>query len=99
MGALLEPFVWLLAVLVNVYFMIVLAEVVLHWLIHFKVVDAKNKYVQAAVEFLTKVTAPVYKKIKEKVPAFSGFDFSPFILMLALLLLGRILGRLGMMLL
>ncbi len=98
MGALLEPFVWMLGIIVDIYFPVVLAEVAVHWLIHFKILDVKSVYVAKAVEILTKVTQPVYKKISEKVPAFSGVDFSPFILLMALLFLSRFIYRLDVML-
>lgn len=98
MAALLEPFVWMLGIVVNIYFTLVLAEVALHWLVHFKIVDAKNIYVAKISELLSKITQPVYKKIAEKVPAVSGFDFSPFILLLILMFLGRFIYRLDLML-
>ena len=98
MGALLEPFVWMLGIIVDIYFTVVLAEVAVHWLIHFKILDVNSVYVAKAVEILTKVTQPVYKKISEKVPAFSGVDFSPFILLMALLFLSRFIYRLDVML-
>ncbi len=98
MAALLEPFVWMLGVIINIYFTLVLVEVVLHWLVHFKIVDLNNVYLAKASDFLTKITQPVYAKIREKVPAVSGFDFSPFILLLVLLFLGRLMYRFDIML-
>lgn len=98
MAALLEPFVWMLGVIVNIYFTLVLAEVALHWLVHFKIADIKNVYIAKICDLLGKITQPVYKKIAEKVPAVSGFDFSPFILLLILLFLGRFIYRLDVML-
>lgn len=98
MAALFEPFVWMLGIVVNIYFTVVLAEVVLHWLVRFGIVDVKNVYVAKISELLAKATGPVYKKISEKVPAVSGFDFSPFILLLVLLFLGRFIYRLDLML-
>ena len=74
MAALFEPFVWMLGIVVNIYFTVVLAEVVLHWLVRFGIVDVKNVYVAKISELLAKATGPVYKKISEKVPAVSGFD-------------------------
>ena len=91
MAALFEPFVWMLGIVVNIYFTVVLAEVVLHWLVRFGIVAKIS-------ELLAKATGPVYKKISEKVPAVSGFDFSPFILLLVLLFLGRFIYRLDLML-
>ena len=93
MAALFEPFVWMLGIVVNIYF-----TVVLHWLVRFGIVDVKNVYVAKISELLAKATGPVYKKISEKVPAVSGFDFSPFILLLVLLFLGRFIYRLDLML-
>lgn len=93
MGTILEPFVWLLGLLINLYTMVVVAEIVLHWLIHFKVVSTDNKYVAKAVELLTKLTQKAYGKISEKVPPFSGFDFSPFVLLLILMFVGRVVYR------
>ncbi len=98
MAALFEPFVWMLGILADICFAVVLAEVVLHWLLHFKIVDAKNAYVEKATQLLTKATRPFYKKISEKVPPVSGVDFSPFILLLVLLFISRFLYRLDMML-
>lgn len=98
MAALFEPFVWMLGVIVNIYFTVVLAEVVLHWLVRFGIVDSKNVYVAKISELLARATQPAYKKIAEKVPAVSGFDFSPFILLLVLLFLGRFIYRLDIML-
>ena len=99
MGALLEPFVWILLAVTKIYFTLVLVEVVMHWLIHFKTLDAKNVYVVKIVDFLTKITQPVYKKISEKVPAVSGVDISPFILLLVLMVLVRFLYHLDLMML
>ncbi len=99
MGAILEPFVWMLGIVVNIYSIIVFADVALHWLTRFKIVDAQKPNVAKITEILTRLTAPVYKKIAEKVPPFSGIDFSPLILLLLLLFIGRILYRFDIMLL
>lgn len=95
MGAIFEPFFYIIGLLVDIYFKIVVVEVVLHWLIHFKVLEPTNKYAKKTMEVLEKLTQPVYKKISEKVPPFSGFDFSPFILLLALLFVSRLIYRLS----
>ena len=95
MGAIIEPFLYIIGLVVSLYFKIVVVEVVLHWLMHFKILEPTNKYASKTVEILEKVTQPVYKKIAEKVPPFSGFDFSPFILLLGLLFVSRLIYRLS----
>ena len=77
MGALLEPFFYIIGFVVDIYFKVVVVEIVLHWLIYFKILEANNKYAQKTMEILEKATQPVYKKIGEKIPPVSGFaDFA-----------------------
>lgn len=95
MGALFEPFLYIIGLLLNIYFKIVVVEVVLHWLIHFKILDVSNKYAKKTMEILENITQPVYEKIRQKLPAVSGFDFSPFVLLLVLLFLERLVYRLS----
>ena len=94
MGAIFEPFLFILGLLVDIYFKIVVVQVVLFWLIHFKILEVSNKYAKKTMELLDAATAPVYKKISEKIPPVAGFDFSPFILLLVLLFIGRLIYRL-----
>ena len=91
MGALLEPFFYIINLVVSLYFKVVVVEIVLHWLIYFKILEANNKYAQKTMEILEKATKPVYKKIREKVPPFADFDASPFILLLALFFVARLI--------
>ena len=98
MGALFEPFLYILGLIVDLYFKAVVVEIVLHWLIHFKILEVSNKYSKKFMEVLEAITHPVYKKISEKIPPVSGFDLSPFILMLAVLFLERMIYRIGEML-
>ena len=91
MGVILEPFFFVLALVVDIYFKVVVIEIVLHWLMHFNILKAENKYAKKLVELLQAVTEPLYAKIRNKVPPLAGFDLSPFILLLALLFLNRLL--------
>lgn len=95
MSVILEPFVYVLAFLVDIYFKVVVVEVVLHWLIHFHILEADNKYAKKTMEILEQLTKPVYDKISAKIPKLAGIDISPFVLLLALMLIGRILHNLG----
>ena len=90
MGMLLIPFLDVVALVVDIYFKVVVVEVVLYWLLHFKLITINNKYASKFVEILKKLTEPVYKKIRSKVPPFADFDASPFILLLALFFVARL---------
>lgn len=91
MGMLLVPFFDTLALVVDIYFKIVVVEIVLYWLLHFKIISVNNKYAQKFMEILKMLTLPVYKKIREKVPPFADFDAAPFILLLALFFVARLI--------
>ena len=84
MGMLLIPFLDVSALLVEIYIKIVVVEVVIFYLLHFKVIKTNNKYAVKFVELLKKVTEPVYKAIRSKIPPFADFDVSPFVLLLGL---------------
>ena len=90
-----DPIFEILGIIVDIYFKIIVVQVVLFWLIHFKVLEPSNKYAQKTVELLDKATVPVYEKIKSKIPTvFSGIDFSPFILLLGVYFVGRVINSL-----
>ncbi len=91
MGMLLVPFFDTLALIVDIYFKIVVVEIVLFWLLHFKIITITNKYAQKFMDILKKVTEPVYKKVREKIPPFADFDASPFIVLLVLFFIARLI--------
>ena len=90
MSVILDPLFYVLTCLMNIYFIVVVFQVALHWLIHFNILAADNKYSQKLVEVLNALTEPVYAKIRSKIPPLAGFDVSPFILLIFLLFLNRV---------
>lgn len=91
MGMLLIPFFDTLALIIDLYFKVVVVEVILFWLIHFKILTITNAYAQKFMDILKMLTEPVYKKIRAKIPPFADFDISPFILLLALFFVARLI--------
>lgn len=90
-----DPILEILALIVDIYFKIVVVQVALHWLVHFKILEPSNKYAQKTIELLNKATVPVYEKIKAKIPTtYSGIDFTPFIVLLALFFIIRVINSL-----
>ena len=97
MSLLLLPLFKTIALVLDIYVKIVIIEIVIHWLMHFKILTVKNKYAEKFVEILKKLTEPVYSKIRAKIPPFADFDASPFILLLALYFIGQVLNVLSEM--
>ena len=88
----LDPIFMLLGLIVDIYFKIVVVQVVLYWLIHFKVLEPSNKYAQKTVELLDKATTPVDNLIKSKIKTvYSDIDFAPFILLIAIYFVSRVI--------
>ena len=95
MGVLLLPVFKTIALVLDIYVKIVIVEIIVHWLIHFKILTVKNKYAEKFVEILKKLTEPVYSRIRSKIPPFADFDASPFILLLILYFIGQLLNALA----
>lgn len=91
MGVLLLPLFKTLALVLDLYFKVVVVEIAIHWLIHFKILTVSNKYAEKFVDILKKLTEPVYSRIRSKIPPFADFDASPFILLLVLYFIGQLL--------
>ena len=94
-----DPFLEVLGFIVDIYFKIVVVQVVLYWLIHFKVLEPSNKYAQKTVDLLDAVTIPVYNKIKSKIPTVvAEIDFAPFGVLLILYFISRVIYSLRLLL-
>lgn len=96
MGSVLVlPLVKTLALVLDIYFKVVVVEIAIYWLIHFKIISVNNKYAEKFVEILKKLTEPVYAKIRAKIKPFADFDASPFILLLVLYFIGQLLNAIA----
>ena len=70
----------LLLQLLNLYFYLVLAMVILSWLVNFNIVNTRNRLVYLIEDFLRKITEPVLRPIRQVLPSIGGVDISPVIL-------------------
>lgn len=86
----------LLLLVLQIYFWIIIAGVVISWLIAFNVINTQNPQAQNLLRLLEKLTEPVYKPIRKYVPAIGGIDITPIIVIFAIYVLERIVIRLFM---
>lgn len=76
----------LIIMVLNLYMFIVVAAVVLHWLMYFRVVNTGNQFIQMLSHFLYSATEPVYRRIRRFVPTIIGqVDISPIIVFLLIM--------------
>jgi YggT family protein len=85
----MNPFLWLLDTIINIYIWLLIASAVLSWLIAFNVVNTRNPIVHSVGDFLYRVTEPLLRPIRNALPNLGGIDISPVILIIGLLFLER----------
>ena len=87
----INPFVWLILELLQIYTYIVLAAVIASWLINFNVVNYHNNFVRMVMRFLDAVTEPVFAVVRRILPPIGGLDFSPFVVLLGVYFLEKLI--------
>ena len=80
----MNPFVWLIFQVIDLYWYIILATVVISWLTSFNIINNSNPYVRQAYRVLFKLTEPVLGPIRRILPDLGGLDFSPVVVLFAL---------------
>ena len=85
-----NPILWLIRTIIDIYFWIILASVILSWLVAFNVVNASNPYVRQIGNALKRLTEPLLGPIRRRLPDLGGIDVSPIVLLIALQFLGMV---------
>ncbi len=87
----MNPFLWLISTLIQLYIWILIANAVLSWLVAFNVVNPSNNVVRTIGEALYRLTEPVLRPIRQFLPSLGGLDISPVIAIIGLLFIQRML--------
>jgi YggT family protein len=77
----------------QLYWYVVLAMIIMSWLISFNVVNTRNQFVSQVWRILNQLTDPVLRPIRRWLPSFSGLDLSPLILFLIIFFIQQIILR------
>jgi YggT family protein len=78
-------------IVLQLYIWLLIAAAVLSWLIAFNVVNMRNQVVAAVADFLYRITEPLLRPIRKRLPSLGGLDISPVILILIIILIERII--------
>ena len=81
----MEPILLLLYRVIDIYFYILIINIVLSWLIAFNVLNMQNRLVVTILYATNKLTDPVLNPIRRVIPNLGGIDISPIVLVLGLL--------------
>ena len=87
----MNPFLWLILTIIDIYIWLLIASAVLSWLIAFNVVNTRNPLVANIGEFLYRITEPALRPIRNMLPNLGGIDISPVILIILLLFLKQLI--------
>ena len=80
----MHPIIWLIDTILNIYFWIILATVIMSWLTAFGVVNGANPYVRQIAYALRRLTEPLLGPIRRLLPDLGGIDISPIVLLIGL---------------
>lgn len=79
--------------LLEIYFYIIIAGVIISWLIAFEVLNARSPQAQNLIKLLNKLTEPVYKPLRKYIPPIAGIDITPIIVIFGIFLLQELIVR------
>ena len=77
----------------QLYWYIVLAMIIMSWLISFNVVNTRNQFVSQVWRILNQLTDPVLRPIRRYIPNFSGLDLSPLVLFIIIYFIEQVIYR------
>ena len=66
--------------LLDFFVALIFIRIIVSWLVSFEVLPAYHPTVSRVLEILYRATDPALIKIRQYVPMFAGFDFSPIVL-------------------
>jgi YggT family protein len=75
----LNPIAFLILQILNVYWWVVIAAVIVSWLTAFNVINPYNNFVRTLLRILNALTDPVFRQIRRVIPPIGGLDFSPLV--------------------
>ncbi len=77
----------LLLSIISLLTIVIFAWVIVSWLLAFNIINTRNTVVYQIVRALNGIIDPLVAPIRKVVPSLGGLDFSPVILLLALMFL------------
>jgi YggT family protein len=78
----------------QLYLWVVVINAVISWLIVFNIINTSNRFIHSLIEISYTLTEPPLRLIRKAIPTIVTIDFSPVILILALLFIRNALFEL-----
>ncbi len=81
----------ILLMVLNIAKWIIIIQAILSWLVAFNILSVRQPFVNQIWSGLNRVTEPVYRPIRERLPTMGGMDFTPIIVLIAIIALQTII--------
>ena len=81
----MEPFAILIYQIVEIYKLVIIANVIISWLVAFNIINTYNQFVVMILYATRRLTDPLLNPIRRFLPDLGGIDISPVALFLFLL--------------
>lgn len=78
-------------IVLDIYWWVVLATIVLSWLVAFGIINTRNQLVDTIWRALNSLTEPVLRPIRRYMPKLNGLDLSPIILFIFIYVIQRVI--------
>ncbi len=75
----------------DLYTWLIIASAIVSWLIAFGVVNTRNDFVRQIFDFLSRITEPALRPIRNIMPNLGGIDISPILLLLLIFFIKRVI--------
>jgi len=72
-------------------FYVIIAQVIMSWLIQFQVLNLRQPFVGQVWEMLNRALEPIYAPIRRIMPATPGIDFTPMVVIIAMIVIEKLL--------
>ena len=93
MYAIIESLLYFLQTVLGLYSWVVIASVVMSWLVNFGVINLHNRFVYMIYDLVNRLTEPVFQRVRRVIPPIGGFDLSPIVVLLAIMLVERVVSN------
>ena len=80
----MQSLLHLISAVIGIYIWVIFIQVILSWLIAFKVINLQNQFVYTLSNVFYRLTEPALQPIRRFMPNLGGVDISPVILILLL---------------
>ena len=73
----------ILLLILDVVQFVILAHIIMSWLINFQVLNIRQPLVGKIWDGLNRLLEPIYGRVRQILPALSGIDLAPLVVLLA----------------